>query len=67
MSKDATMPFGKHKGKLLKDVPSDYLLWVYENKDDLYGDLKAYIEDNLDVIKQEAAELNAQFKARKSR
>lgn len=67
MSENATMPFGKHKGKPLTDVPSDYLLWVYENKDDLYGNLKTYIEDNLDVIKQEAADLNAQFKASRSK
>jgi hypothetical protein len=25
------MPFGKHKGKPLKDVPDDYLLWVFDN------------------------------------
>ena len=27
---DKVMPFGKHRGYLLKDVPADYLLWVYE-------------------------------------
>jgi len=26
------IPFGKHKGKLIKDVPQDYLLWLcYES------------------------------------
>jgi|TARA_R100000479_G_scaffold153818_1_gene89770 hypothetical protein len=25
------MRFGKHKGKQLQDVPSDYLVWCYEN------------------------------------
>jgi hypothetical protein len=27
------MPFGKHKGVKLRDVPHDYLLWVVENID----------------------------------
>ena len=25
------MPFGKHKGAQLKDIPRDYLLWVFDN------------------------------------
>ena len=24
--------FGKHKGKFLKDIPRDYLNWLYNNK-----------------------------------
>lgn len=28
------MPFGKYKGSLLKDLPSDYLLWL-GTRDDL--------------------------------
>lgn len=27
------MPFGKHKGKLIEDLPSDYLHWLAENCD----------------------------------
>ena len=27
------MPFGKHKGVLLSDIPTDYFLWVTENTD----------------------------------
>lgn len=27
------IPFGKHKGKLIVDIPSDYLLWAAENID----------------------------------
>lgn len=26
---DTPMPFGKHKGVKLKDVPDNYLYWVY--------------------------------------
>lgn len=28
-----TMPFGKHKGEHVNDVPLDYLMWVVENCD----------------------------------
>ena len=27
------MPFGKHKGKEIEDMPSDYLLWLAQNCD----------------------------------
>ena len=46
------MPFGAHKGKRLIDVPAQYLLWLYENNK-CVGHLKNYIQDNLDVLKQE--------------
>lgn len=25
------MPFGKHKGKRLEDVPASYLLWLWDD------------------------------------
>lgn len=25
---ETVIPFGKHQGKILKDVPADYLLWA---------------------------------------
>ena len=28
------MPFGKHEGKDLEDIPSKYLYWLAENCDD---------------------------------
>jgi len=48
------MPIGMHKGKKLGNVPAEHLLhlWEYCN---IYGDLKDYIEENLDVIKQQIA------------
>jgi hypothetical protein len=40
------MPFGKHQGKFLEDVPSHYLAWILENVDG-YEDLKLYIVDRI--------------------
>lgn len=39
------MPFGKHKGTKLKDVPIDYLLWILENYDGLRATTRAVIEN----------------------
>ena len=42
------MPFGKHKGKALKDVPPDYLEWLHHsltaNPNEYYPHLCGYIE-----------------------
>lgn len=52
MTDKSIMPFGKWKGKTLANVPAQYLMWLYtENK--CYGELKAYIKDNLDALKTE--------------
>lgn len=48
------MPMGKYKGDKMEDVPAKYLLYMYENFDDLHLGVKQYIENNLDVIKQQA-------------
>lgn len=37
-----TMPFGKHRGKTLKEVPLDYFQWLFK-QDNLDADLKASI------------------------
>jgi len=52
MNDNSIMPFGKFKGFKLANVPADYLLWLY-NANKCYGDLKAYIKDNLDVLQSE--------------
>lgn len=54
MMKDTDlMPWGAHKGKAMANVPAKYLLWLYsEGLRDLA--VKAYIEDNLDVLKKQA-------------
>lgn len=50
------MPWGIHKGTALANVPAGYLLHFYENAM-LEGKarlpLKEYVEDNLEVLKQQ--------------
>lgn len=38
------MPFGKHKGTPIGDLPRSYCQWAIENLTDLDGDLKASLE-----------------------
>jgi uncharacterized protein (DUF3820 family) len=52
MNDESLMPFGKYKGDKMANIPADYLLWLYENSK-VYGEVKQYIKDNLDVIKSE--------------
>jgi uncharacterized protein (DUF3820 family) len=60
MDDNSLMPFGVHKDKKMQDVPSYYLLWLWEQGQQGSGsgitnkELKAYIEDNLDALKMEA-------------
>lgn len=52
------MPFGKFKGKLMQDVPVDYLHYLWhkgmKNEDTSVAN---YIRDNLDVLKSENKDL----------
>ena len=49
---DTIMPTGKYKGEKLANVPADYLIYIYDNGC-WDGDLKRYILDNMDALKQE--------------
>ena len=51
------MPFGKHKGEKMANVPASYLLWLYDEYTMpnprfgfIHREVLAYIEENLDVI-----------------
>jgi hypothetical protein len=33
MTRKKKMPFGKHKGDSIENLPADYLLWLYNNVD----------------------------------
>lgn len=53
------MPFGKHRGELMQDVPASYFHWLWTNDRDPMS-LKAsfdpvanYIHRNLTALKQE--------------
>ena len=49
------MPFGKHKGIRLIDVPANYLLFLWDSASfDKGSALGIYIKDNLDVIKSQS-------------
>lgn len=39
-----TLPFGKHKGKALGDVPAQYLLWLVDEGDNCPWQVKEYVE-----------------------
>ncbi len=52
MNDESVMLFGVHKGKRLIDIPGKYLLWLLDNQK-AHGELKKYIEDNLDVLHKE--------------
>ena len=49
------MPFGKHKGEPMQDVPAAYLHWLWSNgkKDDRLCPVANYIRTNLSALKQE--------------
>jgi uncharacterized protein (DUF3820 family) len=59
MTDESIMPFGKHKGEKLANVPPEYLLWLYD-EGKCYGELRAYIADNMDSIKAEIEYKNKQ-------
>ena len=58
------MPFGKHKGKRLNKLPTDYLVWCRDKCDNLTDELRAAVEaelaDRSDTPKEEADEPVAQ-------
>lgn len=49
------MPFGKHKGESMQDVPASYLHWLWTNgmKDDKVSNVADYIRRNISALKQE--------------
>ena len=49
----SAMPFGKHKGEKMANVPASYLLWLFEN-DKCNKEVREYVLINMDVLKKEA-------------
>ena len=43
---DSLMPWGKHEGKRMEDVPDKYLKWIYW-KGQIDAPVKLYVEEYL--------------------
>jgi uncharacterized protein (DUF3820 family) len=46
------MPWGVHKGKKMCNIPARYLLYIY-NKGCSDKYVRAYINENMDVLREE--------------
>lgn len=49
------MPFGKHKGAPMQDVPASYLHWLWNNglAEDKRSPVAAYIRENLEALEMD--------------
>lgn len=52
MTDESLMPWGKHKGEKLINIPAEYLIWLLENNK-CGGDVREYIIDNKEVLETE--------------
>jgi len=52
LTDQSIMSFGKYKGHKLANVPAEYLIFIY-NEYDLKPDLRQYIKDNLQGLRQD--------------
>jgi len=52
LTDESLMPYGKHKGEKMANVPPEYLIWLYDNEK-CSRDVSLYIKDNLDVLRSE--------------
>lgn len=53
LSDNDPMPFGKHQGTKMANVPADYLLWLHDNNK-CNASVKNYIIRNLNALRKEA-------------
>lgn len=53
LTDNSLMPFGKHKGTAMANVPASYLLWLKNNVEKVDSAVLEYINDNLDVLRNE--------------
>jgi len=52
LTDESPMPYGQHKGEKMANIPAKDLIWLYENNR-CNAEVKAYIIDNMDVLKEE--------------
>ena len=50
LTDDSPMPWGKHKGVKMANVPAKYLLWLHNDGGLQNGNVKNYILEYLDVL-----------------
>ena len=53
LTHDSKCPMGMHKDKLMKDVPADYLLYMYECSS-LGKQMRRYVAENIQELKAKA-------------
>lgn len=58
LTDESPMPWGKHKGTKMINVPSSYLLWCYTNGKCSY-DVSKYVQENYDVLNEEVKRAEA--------
>lgn len=52
---DSEMPYGKHAGTKMANVPASYLIWCYENRK-IHPDVAVYVSQNMDVLRKQMKE-----------
>ena len=52
MNDNSIMPWGKHEGTKLANVPADYFIYM-SDMGWLKGELKQYVEENMDALIKE--------------
>lgn len=53
MTDEDLMPYGMYEGTKMANVPAEYLLYMYD-EGKCTAEVKAYVEDNYDLLKEEA-------------
>lgn len=56
------MPYGKHRGKMLEDIPGDYLLWLFENNPP--PQVVKYVEVHRKTLEEEKRESGRKYQER---
>lgn len=52
LTDESPMPYGKHRGTKMGNVPADYLIWLFDNNKTT-GQLTVYIHENMDSLEKE--------------
>ena len=56
MKETDIMPFGKHKGKPLSEVPHSWFIFMYD-RGKLTGEIKLFAEENVPILRFQAQKL----------